>query len=110
MKINKTTTYSTTLANGKVLTASSEEELNKLYETETNVKKQTLEVKFPIVLIASDYHEFKEMQELLSEVTKEEISFREFENECCYSAVFWVGKAEPLETKQLIEEFLEGYK
>lgn len=104
MKI--TTKYQTELPNGQVLTADSINQLEKMYDEETNQKpeQQNITIEFPVVLEADDYHEFRSHQKLLEKLTKKEISYRELGyGDNGYSAVFWIGKVEPV---QLIEVFM----
>jgi len=109
MKVEKQITYKTSLPNGETITASSEEELKKLYVSKTRPERQEVTIEFPLVLTASDYHEFDSHQELLEEITGKKISYKEFdgdENDASYVAVFWIGEAEPKEEiKKAIKKF-----
>lgn len=108
MKIEKQVSYKTVLPSGIEIEASTAKELKKLYAVKTKVENQKIEIKFPFVLKATDYHEFDDYRLLLVKITKQKISYREFENNVGYNAVFWVGDAEPEETKKAIEDFLKG--
>jgi len=115
--IKKTVQYSVTLPNGKTITANSEKELSELYKKESVALPQTIEVEFPVVFFADDYHEFQDKAAVLSILTKQEISYKElpYEEVLCgsaseggdYAAVFWIGKAEPKElVKKVIQPWL----
>ncbi len=108
MKIEKLVSYKTILPSGVEIEASTAKELKKLYAVKTKIENQKVEIKFPFILKATDYHEFDAYRLLLLKVTKQKISYRELKNNVGYSAVFWIGDAEPEETKKVINDFLEG--